>query len=69
MISSGGEGESGQLEVELLTLHSQLYQLETRQAQLASSGHHDDTAMLQLVIDISSLQQQVRSCDTHMIVM
>ena len=60
-----GPGDSGSLEVELLSLHSQLYQLETQQAQLASAGHHDDGTMLQLVMEISSLQQQA----SHMTVM
>ena len=50
--------EAGSLEVELLSLHSRLYELETRQTQMAEGGHHDD-AMLPLIMEISALQQQV----------
>lgn len=53
------------MEVVLLSLHSQLYQLETQQAQLTSAGHHDEGTMLQLVMEISALQQQVSHVTSH----
>lgn len=56
MCSSAEEG--GTLEVELLSLHSRLHELETRQAHMAGSGGQGDEAMLQLVMEISAIQQQ-----------
>ena len=53
------EEQSGSLEVDLLSLHSQLHELETRQAQMAGSGGQHEEAMLQLVMEISAVQQQV----------
>lgn len=57
MCSAAEEG--GALEVELLSLHSRLYELETRQAHMAGSGGQGEEAMLQLVMEISAIQQQV----------
>ncbi|CAI8040730.1 SH2 domain-containing protein 5 [Geodia barretti] len=57
---SSAQEESVQLEMDLLSLHSQLYQLETRQSHLTSSPDNtDEGTLLQLVMEISSLQQQI----------
>ena len=58
--SGGGGGEEGgALEVELLSLHSRLYELETRQTHMAGSEGQGEEAMLQLVMEMSAIQQQV----------
>ena len=57
-IPNSGQEESVQLETELLSLHSRLYQLETQQAHLSSSSPTDEGTLLQLVMEISSIQQQ-----------
>ena len=58
--------ESVQLEMDLLSLHSQLYQLETRQSHLTSSPDNtDEGTLLQLVMEISSLQQQACHVTSH----
>jgi hypothetical protein len=51
--------QAGSLEVELLSLHSRLYELETRQAHMAEAGGHHDDVMLPLVMEMSALQQQI----------
>lgn len=45
--------------MELLSLHSRLYELESRQTHMAGSEGQGEEAMLQLVMEMSAIQQQV----------
>ena len=51
--------------MELLSLHSQLHELETRRSHVVAAGGPEET-LLQLVMEISAVQQQV-SFSTHLI--